>query len=167
MIAWQWWNHIVFSLNDTEKKWTRVKERKIKGLLLTINLSRTCQEQFENSSRLGVLNDRDPDPQIWIVQSDRFISKFILDAWLQFVYVSKTTFSSNILLIEFSFLRRILHSSFYRQGSRRCADWADRKLTNKKKEREEVNIKLKKTKNQSFCIVVSGLNTYKCTCISL
>ena len=50
-----------------------------------------------------MLNDRDPDPHIRIVQSDRLISKYVMGAWLQFVYVSKRTFSSNILLPEFSF----------------------------------------------------------------
>ena len=62
-----------------------------------------CHKQFENSSRLGVLNDRDPYQHICIVQSDRHISKFVMGAWLQFVYVSKRTFSRNILLLEFSF----------------------------------------------------------------
>ena len=47
-----------------------------------------------------MLNDRDPDPYICIVQTDRLIFKYIIGAWLQFVYVSKRTFSSNILLRE-------------------------------------------------------------------
>ena len=60
-------------------------------------------EQFDSSSRLCVLNDRDLDPHICILQSDRLIFKYVIGAWLQFVYVSKRTFSSNILLLEFSF----------------------------------------------------------------
>ena len=50
-----------------------------------------------------MLNDRDPDPRIWIVQSDRLVAKYVTDAWLQFVSVSKRTLSSNSLLLEFSF----------------------------------------------------------------
>ena len=40
----------------------------------------TCPEQFENSSRFGMLRNRDPDPHIRIVQSDRGISKYVLGA---------------------------------------------------------------------------------------
>ena len=61
----------------------------------------TRHEKFENPSRLGVLNDRDPDPFICIVQSDRLISKYVMGAWLQFVYLNKRPFSSNILLLVF------------------------------------------------------------------
>ena len=45
----------------------------------------TCHEQFENSSRLGVQNNRDPDSHVCIVQSDRFVSKYLMGAWLQCV----------------------------------------------------------------------------------
>ena len=67
-----------------------------------------CHEQFENSSRLGALNNRDPDPHICIVQSDSlfflsFFFKYVTEAWLKFVYVSKRTFSRKILLPRFSF----------------------------------------------------------------
>ena len=78
-----------------------MKKKKKKLTAVTDDLS--CHEQFENSSRLGVLNDGDPYQHICIVQSDRHISKFVMGAWLQFVYVSKRTFSRNILLLEFSF----------------------------------------------------------------
>ena len=78
---------------------TQVKKKKKK------NQKRlTCHEHFENLSRLGVLNDGDPDPHIRIAQYDRLISKYVMGAWLQFVYVSERTFSGNILLLEFSFL---------------------------------------------------------------
>ena len=50
-----------------------------------------------------MLNDGYPDLHFCIVQSDRLISKYVMGAWLQFVYVSKRTFSSNILSLEFSF----------------------------------------------------------------
>ena len=50
-----------------------------------------------------MLIDRDPAPHICIVQPDRLISNYLMGAWLQFVYVSKKTFSSNILLVEFFF----------------------------------------------------------------
>ena len=60
-------------------------------------------KQFENSSKLGVLKDRDPDPQIFILQSDRFIFEYVMGAWLQFVHVSKRTFAGKTLLPEFSF----------------------------------------------------------------
>ena len=79
---------------------TQLKERKnIKSYYGRL----TCHEQFENSSRLGVLNDRDQDPYICIVQSDRLILKYVAGCWLKFVYVSKRTSSSNILLLDFSF----------------------------------------------------------------
>ena len=48
-------------------------------------------------------NDRNPDPHVRIVQSDRLVSRYVIGAWLHFVYMSKRTFSSNILLPEFSF----------------------------------------------------------------
>ena len=45
-----------------------------------------------------------------------------MSAWLQFVCVRRRTFC------YWSFLfPRILHSPFYQQGSRRCADGAERK----------------------------------------
>ena len=73
----------------------------------------TCHEHLENSSRLGLLNDHDPGSHIGVVQSDRLVSKSVTNAWLQFVYVSKRTFSSNILLQHFSFPLQffILHST--------------------------------------------------------
>ena len=73
-------------------------------------------------------NDRDPEPHMCTVQSDRLIFKDAMSAWLQFVYVNKRTFSSNILLLEVFFSTGIFHSPFYQQGSRRCADGAERKL---------------------------------------
>ena len=73
----------------------------------------TCHEHLENSSRLGLLNDHDPGSHIGVVQSDRLVSKSVTNAWLQFVYVSKLTFSSDILLQHFSFPFEIfiLHST--------------------------------------------------------
>ena len=58
-----------------------------------------------------MLNDRDTDPQV--VQSDRLVSKYVMGAWLQFVYVSERAFPSNILLLEYSFRLEffILHST--------------------------------------------------------
>ena len=72
-----------------------------------------CHEQFEDSSRLGVLNNRDPDPHVCIVKSYHRVSKYVIDTWLQFVYMSKRTFSGNILSPEFSFSFDffILHSA--------------------------------------------------------
>ena len=78
--------------------WLRCK----KGIK-SYNWRLTCHEQFENSSRLGVLNDRDPDPHIRVVQSDRLVSKYVMSAWLRFVCVNKRMFSSGILSLEFSF----------------------------------------------------------------
>ena len=50
-----------------------------------------------------MLNNRDADSQICTVQSDRLVwYLYIMDAWLQFVYVSKGTFSSYILVLRFS-----------------------------------------------------------------
>ena len=50
-----------------------------------------------------MLNDGDPDPHFQCaVQFDRQVSKYVMGAWLQFVYVSKKAFSNNILLLEFS-----------------------------------------------------------------
>ena len=48
-------------------------------------------------------NGRDPEPHICIVQSDRLVSKYAVRACLQFVHTHKGTFSSNILLLQFSF----------------------------------------------------------------
>ena len=59
------------------------------------------QEQFENSSRFGVQNDRHPDPHI--VQSDRLVSKYGMGAWLQFVYVSKRTVYKQHSVLEICF----------------------------------------------------------------
>ena len=50
-----------------------------------------------------MLSDRDPDPHVCIEQSDRPVFKHVMGAWLQFVYFSKKAFSSNVLLLEFSF----------------------------------------------------------------
>ena len=50
-----------------------------------------------------MLNDRDRDQHICIVQSDRLIFKYVMSALLQFVYVSKRTSSSNILFLKFSY----------------------------------------------------------------
>ena len=72
---------------------TEVKEKKNQELLLTIK----CYEQLENSSRRDVMNDRDPDLHVCIMQSDHLIFNYVMGAWLQFVYVSKRTFSSNIV----------------------------------------------------------------------
>ena len=49
-----------------------------------------------------MLNNRDPGPHIY-VQSDRLVSRYVIgNAWLQFVYVSRRTFSSDIWLLHFS-----------------------------------------------------------------
>ena len=81
-----------FNLTLHRAQVTRVKEnnnfKKYQMLLLRINLS----EQFKSSSRFSVLNDRDPDSHICIVQFDRLVSIYVMGAWLQFVYVSKRTF---------------------------------------------------------------------------
>ena len=79
-------------------------------LSLNINLPRAIRE----FSRLGVLIDRDQDPHICNVQYDCPVSQYVMGAWLQFVDVSKRTFSSSILLLEFLFPPRILHSPFCR-----------------------------------------------------
>ena len=50
-----------------------------------------------------MLNDRNPD-HLYCANSDRLISA--IREWLQFDYVSKRTFSSNILLLEFSSLSK-------------------------------------------------------------
>ena len=68
------------------------------------------KRQFQNSSRVRMLNDLDPNPHICMVQSDRLVSKYLMSTWLQFVYVSNRTFSSNILLLEFSSEPLTLHS---------------------------------------------------------
>ena len=78
----------------------------------------TCHEQFKNSSRPSVLNAWDPDPHICIVQSDRLLSKFVTGDWLQLVYMSKRTSSSNIFLLEFSFPLKF----FILQSTNREAD---------------------------------------------
>ena len=49
------------------------------------------------------MNDSDPNAVICIVQSDRLVSQHVMDARLQFVYVSKRMFSHQILLLQFSF----------------------------------------------------------------
>ena len=45
-----------------------------------------------------MLNDRDQDSHICVVQSDSLIFKHVTGACLQFVYVSKRTFSSKMLI---------------------------------------------------------------------
>ena len=77
----------------TQVKGKKKKSKALIALLLTINLSRA----FENSNRLDVLSDHDPDPYIHIVQSDHLIPKCVMGARLQLVYVNKRTFSSSIL----------------------------------------------------------------------
>ena len=76
MLALQLWNHIVLSLKHSKQKCHRLKTNKPKTK--SYYWRSTCYEQFENSSRLDVLNDRDPDQHICIVQSDRLISKFVM-----------------------------------------------------------------------------------------
>ena len=60
-----------------------------------------------------MLNNRDPGQHICIVLSDRLVSKYVMGAWLQFVYMSKKTFLSDIFLPDFSFPLElfILHST--------------------------------------------------------
>ena len=55
----------------------------------------TCRGHSENSCRLGVLSEPDPDPRIRIVQSDRLISQ-VCNVRSAPVYVSNRTFSSSI-----------------------------------------------------------------------
>ena len=62
----------------------------------------TCRGHSENSCRLGVLSEPDPDPRIRIVQSDRLISQ-VCNVRSAPVYVSNRTFSSNNFALEFSF----------------------------------------------------------------
>ena len=68
---------------------TQVKKKIKKSKAITFH------EHFENLSRLGVLNEHDPDTHTRIVQTDRLDSRYVMGAWLQLVYVSKRTFSSN------------------------------------------------------------------------
>ena len=62
-----------------------------------------------------------------MIATDRLIFKYVMGAWLQFVYVSKGTFSSNILLLEFSFS---LISSFSSlpTGKQTICRWSGKKL---------------------------------------
>ena len=50
-----------------------------------------------------MLNNRDAGPYICTEQSGHLVSKSLMGAWLQFVYVSKRTFSSKISPREFFF----------------------------------------------------------------
>ena len=52
-----------------------MKKKKKKLTAVTDDLS--CHEQFENSSRLGELKNRDPGPHLRIVQSDRLVSQYV------------------------------------------------------------------------------------------
>ena len=65
-----------------------------------------------------MLNDLDPDSQVCIEQSDRLVSKHVMNVWLQFVYVSQRAFSSKILSPQFSFL----HEFLTLQSTDRAAD---------------------------------------------
>ena len=67
---------------------------------------------LSQASRCGVLNNRDPGLHICIVQSDHLVFKYVLDTWLQFVYVIKKKFSGNIATRVFRSLGfLILHST--------------------------------------------------------
>ena len=46
------------------------------------------------------------------MQSDRPISHYVMGAWLQFIYVSKRIFSSNVLLLRVFFSLDFLILSF-------------------------------------------------------
>ena len=67
-----------------------------------------------------MLNEHDPDTHTRIVQTDRLDSRYVMGAWLQLVYVSKRTFSSNFFFF-FSDSFHPASNSSYQQGSRRCA----------------------------------------------
>ena len=75
-----------------------------------------------------MLNDCDPGLHICIVQSDRLIFKYAMGAWLQFVYMNKRTFSSNLLLLEFSFPSNFSFSILPTGKQTIYADVADGKL---------------------------------------
>ena len=55
-----------------------------------------------------MLNDHDLNSHIRIVQSDHLVSKYVIGARLRFVYAGTRMFSSNILLLEFSFSSKSL-----------------------------------------------------------
>ena len=65
------------------------------------------------------------DSHICIVQSDRFVSKYVMGAWLQFVYVSKRTFSSNMLILEFSLFS---NSLFLPTGKHTVCTWSRKEV---------------------------------------
>ena len=123
-------------------------EKKIQSYYWRLSL----HKPFENTSRHGVLKDCDLDPHDCIVQFDRLVSKHVMGARLQFVCLSKRTFSSNSLSLEFSLPLEffILHatkreaddvqmerkgnwmksrlanySPCYQEGNRRCTDGAE------------------------------------------
>ena len=52
----------------------------------------------ENSSRLGVLNDRDQDPHI-CMHNLTVLFQNVMGVWLRFAYMNKSTVSRNMLLL--------------------------------------------------------------------
>ena len=66
---------IMSFLAQVTVKLTPVKGKQSKAVRLT------CHELFEKSSSLGVPNNRDPDPHICIVKSDRLVSKYVMGAF--------------------------------------------------------------------------------------
>ena len=75
-----------------------------------------------------MLNDREPDPHVCIVKYDCLISKDVMGAWLEFVYVSNRTFSSIIFLLEFSFPSNS-SISILPTGKQTMHGWSRKKLS--------------------------------------
>ena len=74
-----------------------------------------------------MLNDRDPDPRVSIVRSDRLVSKCNGCLGAVCLREQKNLFKQYFVFRAF-FSPRILQSPLHQEGNRRCAEGAKTKL---------------------------------------
>lgn len=120
-------NLIVFSLNHTKQKWPPWEKKK-KGQSYSRRL--TCHEHFQNSSRLAVLMIAIQIHTFVLCNLTVLFPIYVMGASLQCDYVSKGTFSSGMLLLDFFFLFLFLSNSLYcipQTGKQTKCSWS-RKL---------------------------------------
>ena len=83
----------------------------------------TCHKQFDNSSRFGMLNDRDSEPHILVVQSDRPVSKYVMVVWLQFcLRERKKVFKEHLVTRAFFVLK--LFTLHFTTGKQTMNTWS-------------------------------------------
>ena len=124
-------------------KWKKEKKKE-KKLLLTCHERLTYHEQFENSSSLTRWTEWSRSRSIHLYCTIWSSCFQIRSGCLVAVCLHKQENVLYVFVDRVFFLPRIRHSPFYQQGSRRCANGADRKLN---------EIKAGKSDAQTSCAV--------------